>query len=218
MFLLHKVLRVTSRSPACCDPRPWTWCAATFDKKYWSQPWMDIQILKESNKSHSSLSFEVIPPSPLSMNMEKVSANCVSRPGHPGLPGLSPRLTICRDIYSKLDTTMITRVGDCGWWQVATETEWPCVTQFQTSSITVMISLIMNWDSSHDPGLTLQRAAHNSSLLSEASDPMLNISNWSPNELLKIFWNSICSKNKPVQKVTKSTGFWPAWCSFHLLK
>ena len=120
MFLLHKVLRVTSRSPACCDPRPWTWCAATFDKKYWSQPWMDIQILKESNKSHSSLSFEVIPPSPLSMNMEKVSANCVSRPGHPGLPGLSPRLTICRDIYSKLDTTMITRVGDCGWWQVAT--------------------------------------------------------------------------------------------------
>ena len=62
MFLLHKVLRVTSRSPACCDPRPWTWCAATFDKKYWSQPWMDIQILKESNKSHSSLSFEVILP------------------------------------------------------------------------------------------------------------------------------------------------------------
>ena len=52
--------------------------------------------------------------------MEKVSANCVSHPGHPGLPGLSPRLTICRDIYSKLDTTMITRVGDCGWWQVAT--------------------------------------------------------------------------------------------------
>ena len=179
---------------------------------------MDIQILKESNKSHSSLSFEVIPPSPLSMNMEKVSANCVSRPGHPGLPGLSPRLTICRDIYSKLDTTMITRVGDCGWWQVATETEWPCVTQFQTLSITVMISMIMNWDSSHDPGPTLQRAAHNSSLLSEASDLMLNISNWSPNELLKIFWNSICSKNKPVQKVTKSTGFWAAWCSFHLLK
>ena len=155
MFLLHKVLRVTSRSPACCDPRPWTWCAATFDKKYWSQPWMDIQILKESNKSHSSLSFEVIPPSLLSMNMEKVSANCVSRPGHPGLPGLSPRLTICRDIYSKLDTTMITRVGDCGWWQVATETEWPCVTQFQTLSITVMISMIMNWDSSHDPRCSL---------------------------------------------------------------
>ena len=173
MFLLHKVLRVTSRSPACCDPRPWTWCAATFDKKYWSQPWMDIQILKESNKSHSSLSFEVIPPSLLSMNMEKVSANCVSRPGHPGLPGLSPRLTICRDIYSKLDTTMITRVGDCGWWQVATETEWPCVTQFQTLSITVMISLIMNWDSSHDPGA--HTAARRSQLITSLGGKWSNV-------------------------------------------